>query len=124
MFRKEIESFLLALDSYARYLDVANEKQTCRQSQTHPARELARNVHVFYSEVTEDQGHSSLYSKLENAMPSEEYVLIFFDEENHLVSPFKNRMERVRSFENIKLSFPIQMIRFDPGGNKSSVNVL
>ena len=81
-------------------------------------RHPARNVHVFHIEVTEDHGHSSLYSKLENAIPSEEYVPIFFDVENHLVSPFKNRMEIVRFFQNIKLSFPIQMIRFD------SVNVL
>ena len=115
-FKTDVEMLALAMDSSARYLDEANANQTQRQLQTHPARELSKNVPILYIDASEDSfAPSSSYSKLLEVIPNENYVPIIFDEEKHLRIPFKNRMERARFFENIRLPFPLQMIRYDPG---------
>ncbi|KAK6183411.1 hypothetical protein SNE40_010900 [Patella caerulea] len=46
---------------------------------------------------------------------------VFLDERNHTVSAFDNNTQRHRFLQNIKLSFPIDIYRYAPGGSHTTV---
>lgn len=57
---------------------------------------------------------------MKNCDTDEQDAFVFFDEEEHLEKPFENPMQRHRFIEEIKLSVPIDIYRFCPGGSALS----
>ena len=45
---------------------------------------------------------------------------VVFDEYEHLNKPFESNTERFRSFKDLQLKCPVDIIRFSPGGSSVS----
>ena len=96
-FRTDLEQLAESLDSYAQYLDDANNLQNKHQSVNESMRQLKDNVFVRHAEPCEK--HATLYNMIINnvMVDSIDYDPIFFEESAHLEESFLNRMAMVLS---------------------------
>ena len=49
---------------------------------------------------------------------------IHFDEETHLATPFTNAVQRLRYFENLHLTVPVDLVKYSRGGSYTTVCML
>lgn len=116
-FKETVLNLALALNKYANFLEKSNLEQKERQLLDHPVREVAKHAHLYVVPSTEDLIDAK-YSLLEEALTRLDFFeYLCFDEDLHLQEPFKNRAMRYSFFQNLKLSFPVNLVRYDPGGS-------
>jgi hypothetical protein len=61
------------------------------------------------------------YKLLDNIVPQlSPYKFLYFDEQLHILCQFKNRVDRFSFLQAMKLSVPINILRYDPGGGCES----
>ena len=47
---------------------------------------------------------------------------VLFNVEKHIALPFENSMQRFRFFDTMKLSVPVDILRFCPGGSNITIS--
>ena len=120
--KEEIEQLALSLNSYATYLDKASDKQTLRQSQSAPVRQVDTHLSIKYISKVESVG--SVYNRLDLAMSEiDEFEPLFFDEDIHLSEgfAFKSYEQRYKYLSDLALSSDIHLLHYDPGGSLGAV---
>ena len=61
------------------------------------------------------------YKLLDNIVPQlSPYKFLYFDEQLHILRQFKNRVDRFSFLQAMKLSVPINILRYDLGGGCES----
>lgn len=114
--KEDLENLALSMNTYAMYLDEKNTDQQKRQQLSHPVRQIAEYTWLETresSEVIENQ-----YSILDNSITKlSNYTYICFDEQSHVVAPFKHSMEKTRFINNLRLSLPVNILTYNPGGS-------
>ena len=116
-FKETVLNLALVLNRYATFLEKSNFEQKERQNLNHPVREVMKHAHLYIIPMTEDHIDTK-YSLLEEALSRLEFFeYLHFEEELHLAEPFKDRSMRYSFFENLALSFPVNLVRYDPGGS-------
>lgn len=114
--KEDLDNLALSMNTYAMYLDEKNTDQQKRQQLSHPVRQIAEYTWLETresSEVIENQ-----YSILDNSITKlSNYTYICFDEQSHVVAPFKHSMEKTRFINNLRLSLPVNILTYNPGGS-------
>ena len=112
----EVKQLADCFSTYAEYLRIRAEEVTKTRMQMKPARTVSEDMTVRH--VTSTECMDNAYSLLDKAVREKglnEPVL--FDEDSHLITPFDNYMQRHRFFEKMKLTVPVDLFRFCPGGS-------
>lgn len=114
-FRKELDELALSLQTYAIYLEKNNEKQKYRQSLLHPVRPCGD--HASIQDCPRCNGPvKECYSVLDEILKgTEEYTPVYFDESLHVKQPFRDQFQRRRFLDGLSLTFPVDMLSYDPG---------
>ncbi|XP_033749002.1 uncharacterized protein LOC117333692 [Pecten maximus] len=114
-----LSKFALCMSSYSDFLLKSNEEQKHRQRLDHPVREVAQ--HAFLQEVEAVDTVPNQYRQLDSILGQLGfYEYLYFDEEIHASVSFRNTFERLIFTRHIQLSFPINILRYDPGGSCSA----
>ena len=112
----EVKQLVDCFSTYAKYIRIRAEEITKTRMQMKPARTVSEDMTVRH--VTSTECMDNAYSLLDKAVREKglnEPVL--FDEDSHLITPFDNYMQRHRFFEKMKLTVPVDLFRFCPGGS-------
>ncbi|KAL3875452.1 hypothetical protein ACJMK2_033399 [Sinanodonta woodiana] len=121
--RGDIETLTGCLQSYADYLEKANEKQISRQLQMNPVRQIDSNLSIAHRPRQDEI--LPCYSRLDGQVSQMAmFQPLFFDEDLHLNEPFKGPEQRFRYFEKLCLTIPVHMLRYDPGGGIGAISFI
>lgn len=121
--RNDIEKLASSFDSYAHYLDDANEMQKMRQFSKEPIRQVDTHTSIAYRRASHDV--TETYSKLDYAVNElNNFQPLFVDEEIHTSGTFDTPMKRMRFYESLHLSCPIHQLPYDPGGGLGVINFI
>lgn len=111
--KDELRLFALCLDSYAEYLDTANQKQQSRQLMMHPVRQVDVDVSVQHVEKT--NAVSNTYAKLDLALSEMSFFEPLYFDETTLASENMNSSQRYKFLNNLALSVDVHILHYDPG---------
>lgn len=121
--RNDIEKLALLFDSFAHYLDDANEMQTMSQISKEPIRQVDTHTSMAYQSATHED--TETYRKLNYAVNElNNFQPLFVDEEIHTNGTFDTSMKRLRFYKSLHISCPIHQLRFDPGGGLGAINFI
>lgn len=108
-------------DCLAAYLKDQTKKMTSYHESDYPARTIAKDATVEYRQKC-SFGVKQMYNILDEAVRSAgENKPVYFEEFEHVESPFGTNQQRSYFFKKLQLSVPIYMIRLSPGGSCISV---
>ena len=123
LFSTEVKQMADCLSTYAEYLRIKAEEVTKTQSQMRPARTVSEDISVRH--VVSTQCMDTVYRSIDDAVQEAGLnKAVLFDEETHVVTPFENNMQRHRFFEHLKLSVPVDLYRFCPGGSCHTISCI
>lgn len=111
--KDELRLFALCLDSYAEYLDTANQKQQSRQLMMHPVRQVDVDVSVQHFEKT--NAVSNTHAKLDLALSEMSFFEPLYFDETTLASENMNSSQRYKFLNNLALSVDVHILYYDPG---------
>ena len=121
---EEIKQLAACLAAYSSYLKAQKEKIQQYHNSDHPARTIDKLATVEHREKC-TFGVKKVYSILDEVIiSSEEKKPVYFDEFEHLESPFTSNQERSRFFEHLQVSVPIDIVHYSPGGTSLSVHCI
>ena len=120
-FSAELQKLADCLSKYAAYLEKELSSQQERHSNESPARTVFTDCTVQHK--TKSYGPIvEKYSLLNDAVKSaDELEVVFFDEGKHLSIPFQHNVQRLRYFQNMHLSVPVDMYKYCPGGGIATI---
>jgi hypothetical protein len=85
----DLENLAPSMNTFATYLDQKNTDQQKRQQLSHPVRQIAEYTWLETCESSEKKENK--YSILDNSITKlSNYTYICFDEQSHVVAPFKD----------------------------------
>ena len=105
-----------SLTSYEEYLVEKTKSITSVHKSMVPARQLSEDAdirHVPPTDFVDSRYDLIIQAVIENGLGTP----VIFDENQHLLTPFENNMQRFRYFDDMHLSIPVDVIRFCPGGS-------
>lgn len=111
----EIKALADCLISYKNYLDSKNTEIKELHRLPYPVRTVAEYTTVEHR--PKDMDVKEQYKKLDEAVINAGSKPIFFYESVHLVEAFQSNLQRFRYLQNLKLSVPVDVYRFCPGGS-------
>ena len=117
-FQSNVKKLAECLSKYKNYLVKQLSAQEERQSKLTPPRSVGTDVSVEHRpavSVCLDK-----YKQFDNIV-SQTNDPVFFDEKSHLENPFENYMQRMRFFQDMHLSCPIDLFRYCPGGSAVTI---
>ena len=115
--KEDIRALADCLIAYKQHLKTQKETQNANQSLDHPVRTIAQDSTLEHREKRVSDIKPQ-YAKLDEAVIKAGCLSpIVFSESDHLLEPFSNNEQRFRFIENIQLSVPIDLIRYNPGGS-------
>lgn len=122
--RDDVEGLATAMMGYCEYLEAACEKQKERQSRPQPVRQISTNVSVTCLAPVQLSELSPAERKLNDWMVLEDaYTPVFYDEET-IFDKALTKDQRYKFLKALKISRPLDVLRYDPGGGSSAVVVL
>lgn len=111
----DIESLAMCLQSYCSKLDKYNDQQKQRQGQPQPVRPLGKYSSVQYNPPCTGILNPR-YSIIDQVVrESDVYLPIYLDDTIHIEESWRNRMQRLRFIDGLYLSYPIDILTYDPG---------
>jgi hypothetical protein len=114
-FKKDLEKLACSLSSYAVFLEKSNAEQQTRQCLDHPVRKVLEDAWLQHIPAAEEVANR--YADLDSVVCSlENYEYLYLDESIYVPSQFKTTYERHAFLQNVKLSVPTDMLRYNPGG--------
>ena len=114
---ENIKELAKCLEGYSEYLLEKKESIQSNQNLDHPVRTIDEHGTVEHRRMTSFEVKSQ-YKLLDQVVKSSPALTpVIFNEEKHLDKPFENAKQRLRYFEGLQLSVPIDIIRFSPGGS-------
>ncbi|CAC5366711.1 unnamed protein product [Mytilus coruscus] len=111
--KDELHLLALSLDSYAEYLDTANQKQQNRQLQVHPVRQVDVDMSVQHVEKTNEVFNR--YTKLDLAVSEMSFFEPLYFDEQALVSENMTSSQRYKFLSNLAISVDVHILQYDPG---------
>ena len=110
------------LNAYKGYLEKKKIQSTANKQSLKPARTLNGNSTIEHKEPCEvlDEQYAKIDESVRDAGMHNPIVFI----ENEHTGPFENNMQRLRYFENMNLTVPIDIVRFCPGGSHCTIFAL
>ena len=118
---EQIHGLADCLSSYGIHLNEQAENWSKVQKLDHPVRQVENNCTVEFRPKAV-LGVAEEFSLLDAAIRAAGTMTpVFFDESKHLLNPFENRMQRLRFLDRLKLSVPVDMFRYCPGGSHVTV---
>ena len=122
--RSDIEGLANTMRGYTEYLDSALKSQRERQSREQPVRQLSEHLTVTCREPVAMADLSGDELKInEWLVKAGEYEPVFFDELT-ILGKVLTKDQRYKLLKNVKISVPLNVLRYDPGGGSSVVTVL
>ena len=117
---KDITAVAECIMAYKAYLEKQLAKQKANQQEIHPVRTIHKCATIEQRKKLLVPHHlKEDYALLDTKIKALEIGQpLFFDEAEHLVNPFVNRMQRFRFIKNLQLTVPIDIIRYSPGGSE------
>lgn len=114
-----IKDLAECMDSYKNYLKEKLDTQTDNQKQNHPCKPVSECATVEHrKKVT---FIASKYGRIDKTMiESTDMSPVFFNEDEHLEHRFETSKQRSRYFEDMFLTVPVYIIRYCPGGSKTT----
>ena len=110
------------LNAYKEYLENKKHESTKNKQSLKPARTLDENSTIEHKDACDVLYEQ--YAKIDKSIrDAGVHNPIIFTENEHTV-PFENNMQRLRYFENINLTVPIDIVRFCPGGSHTTIVAL
>lgn len=117
----EIKDLADCLAAYSSYLKNQTKEMTSYHESEYPARTIDKDATVEHRHRC-TFGVKQIYMILDEAVRSAgENEPVFFDEYEHVETPFSTNQQRARFLEKMQLSVPIDIIRFSPGGSSIAV---
>ncbi|XP_062580017.1 uncharacterized protein LOC134242028 [Saccostrea cucullata] len=124
-FRRDLEHLAISLDAYATFLDMSNDAQQKRQILDHPVRQVGDHAFLEHRTSKTDVVFPQ-YSILDDIMARrEKYSYLLYDEKKH--TSFQKPMDsqqRWNFLKYLKLSVPVDILTYNPGGAVGSTIVL
>ncbi|CAC5400126.1 unnamed protein product [Mytilus coruscus] len=105
------------MSAYREYLLLQNQVTQKNQSLDHPVRTIDKFATIEHRRMTSTDVKSCYKLLDEDVRSKPKSVPILFDEDKHLDRPFEDYLKRLRYFEKLQLSTPVDIIRFCPGGS-------
>ena len=113
---RDIQLLAECLSSYKNYMDEQKNKVENNRQLEHPVRQISENTSVW-SVHKNASGTSPKYKLLDKALVLADYFEpVVFDEQLHLEKNFDTPLQRLRYFENLQLSVPVDVIKYYHGG--------
>ena len=98
-------------------------EKTYKVRQNHKGRQVCESVTVQHRNPCTQV--NEVYQKLDLVLQDTNLLEpIHFDEETHLATPFTNAVQRLRYFENLHLTVPVDLVKYSPGGSYTTVCIL
>ena len=122
--RDDVDGLAAAMMGYCEYLEAACEKQKERQARPQPVRQISANVSVTCRTPVQLSELSPAERKVNDWMVLEDaYTPVFYDEET-IFDKVLTKDQRYKFLKALKISRPLDVLRYDPGGGSSAVVVL
>ena len=122
--RDDVEGLAAAMMGYCEYLEAACEKQKERQARPQPVRQISANMSVTCRTPVQLSELSPAERKVNDWMVLEDaYTPVFYDEET-IFDKVLTKDQRYKFLKALKISRPLDVLRYDPGGGSSAVVVL
>jgi hypothetical protein len=119
-FKTVLQNLAECFSRYRAYLLKQQIGQTDRQNADHPPRTVGSDISVLHHPKTVFVSEKySTFDKIVSETP--ESVPVLFDEHKHLKQPFYDNKQRARFFDDMKLSVPIDLYKYCPGGSVVSI---
>lgn len=101
----------------------SNKSQAARQSLMNPVLQVGEHSYLDHRDCALTV--LPRYSVLDNLITTRDnYAYIIFDENSHITSPFKHRKDRYDFIEQLRLSVPIDVLRYHPVSSMDATVVL
>ncbi|XP_053389760.1 uncharacterized protein LOC128552729 [Mercenaria mercenaria] len=119
-FREDIDNLASCFAHYKMYLENRLKNQTLRQGQLNPPRTVGNDISVEFRAKTPYVYEK--YKLFDEEIKNCDFLKpVLFDENVHLTTPFENRMQMKRFFDNLSLSVNVDLYRYCPGGGVSTI---
>ncbi|CAC5365131.1 unnamed protein product [Mytilus coruscus] len=121
LLKVDLENMAPSMNSFATYLEQKNLDQQKRQKLNRPVREVADHTWIESHDSVDDVAPK--YSFLDNTLTKLPYYShLYFDKQIHLtMNPFKDSIEKTRFINDLKLSVPVNILTYNPGGSIGSI---